>query len=447
MKYHEFTPDPDALATRIMQHDPVVTGEPGAGASGGDVPKTLDALTGLRDATFVRAAYRTVLGRDADPSGLDQFVRLLRTGALDKVDVLGQLRYSPEGRRRAVDIPGLQWRYTLRRVGRKGGIGWVVRWVTALMRLPSMMRSGQHHQAVLEEQAAAVQKVLAELRDLRAQLQASSVAVQNVEGVLAELTSDTRALSRRLATYQERAAATGSTDAVPAPPQTAAPLVAPDADEWYIGFEDRFRGSREETKRAQEVYLPYVVASGAGTASAPVLDIGCGRGEWLELLKERGYLASGVDLNHTMVRENRERGLDVEEQDVLTHLAHRAASSTGMVTGFHLIEHLGVDTLVRLFEESRRVLRSGGCVVFETPNPENLVVGAYTFYFDPTHRHPLPPKTMEQFARSRGFTDVEILRLHPREEPGADAQFLDRWFRGPTDYAVIAWKDGRGAAR
>ena len=195
------------------------------------------------------------------------------------------------------------------------------------------------------------------------------------------------------------------------------------------------------------MYLQYVVASAAGTASAPVLDIGCGRGEWLELLKERGYLARGVDLNHTMVRENRERALDVTEQDVLSYLAQLPASSLGMVTGFHLIEHLGVDALVRLFEESRRVLRTGGCVVFETPNPENLVVGAYTFYFDPTHRHPLPPKMMEQFARSRGFTDVEILRLHPREEPGADAPFLDRWFRGPTDYAVIAWKDGRGATR
>jgi O-antigen chain-terminating methyltransferase len=114
-----------------------------------------------------------------------------------------------------------------------------------------------------------------------------------------------------------------------------------------------------------------------------------------------------------------------------------------MVTGFHIIEHLRFDLLVRLFDECRRVLRPGGCMLFETPNPENLVVGAYTFYFDPTHRHPLPPRMIEFVVRERGFADVEILRLHPRSEEGVDDVLLDKWFRGPTDYAVIAWKDGR----
>jgi O-antigen chain-terminating methyltransferase len=185
--------------------------------------------------------------------------------------------------------------------------------------------------------------------------------------------------------------------------------------------------------------------AGAGTESAPILDIGCGRGEWLQLLLEHGCIARGVDLNHAMIVENKQRGLDVIEHDALAYLANLPEASVRMVTGFHIIEHLRFDLLVRLFDECRRVLQPGGCIVFETPNPENLVVGAYTFYFDPTHRHPLPPQMVEFLAQQRGFADVDILRLHPRPEHGADEALLDKWFRGPVDYAVVGWKDGKPA--
>jgi O-antigen chain-terminating methyltransferase len=174
------------------------------------------------------------------------------------------------------------------------------------------------------------------------------------------------------------------------------------------------------------------------------VDVGCGRGEWLELLRERGFVGRGVDGNRVMIAGNVERGLDVVAGDALAHLAALPDASVGMVTGFHIIEHLPFAQLVRLFDECRRVLRPGGCAVFETPNPENLVVSGYTFYFDPTHRHPLPPQMTEFLAWQRGFSDVQILRLHPRPEVGSDRALLDRWFRTATDYAVIAWKDRKG---
>jgi O-antigen chain-terminating methyltransferase len=447
VKYQPFAADPDSLSARIVKHDPAVTDAGHAVADASIVlepPKTLAALTALRDTTFVRAAYRVMLRRDAEPAGLDHYTRQLRSGGLDKVEILGQLRYSAEGRKHPVDIAGLDWRYRLRRAGRVPGIGWAVRWVTSLVRLGSSARTAQNHQGILEEHAAAIQKILGEVRDVRAQLQSSSTAIQHAEGVVAELTGEIRALSRRLAAYQEHA-----TSAVPStvPVTTSTQAAADDLDDWYVGFEDHFRGTREETKRAQEIYLGYVAAAAAGSPSAPLLDLGCGRGEWLELLKERGYVARGVDANARMIRENRDRGLDVVEQEVLDYLTQQPDASVGMVTGFHLIEHLRIDVLVRLFDEARRVLKSGGCILFETPNPENLVVGAYTFYLDPTHRHPLPPQLIEHFTRGRGFADVEIVRLHPRDEPGADTALLDRWFRGPTDYAVVGWKDGKRPAR
>ena len=496
MKYHQLTPEPEALAARILTQQEAIATAQSAPPRGADAPRdphttpshapptTLEGLTALRDRAFVEAAYRLVLGRDADAGGLADGIHQLRSGTLDKVDILGDLRRSPEGRARAVEIPGLSWRYALRRLGRRRGIGWFVRWFLTMVRLPALGRVAQRHQAeieqasvVAEEHAAAIQLIGTELRELRAQTRTLATRMQTAETALGELFGAARTASARLDATETGIAAAqqafevrhqhlstanarliqqlqelrGSVVHVPVPQASPAVVAreperpAGDLDNWYLAFEDLFRGSREETKRAQEIYLDYVAAAGAGTASAPVLDIGCGRGEWLELLQEHACVAKGVDLNRAMVLDNRARGLDVVERDVLAYLADLPDASLGMVTGFHIIEHLRFDLLVRLFDECRRVLRPGGCMLFETPNPENLVVGAYTFYFDPTHRHPLPPRMIEFVVRERRFADVEILRLHPRPEEGLDDVLLDKWFRGPTDYAVIAWKDGRAA--
>jgi SAM-dependent methyltransferase len=519
MKYQPFTPEPARIAAQILAQQPAANGladgaddapivtVAAAPEPARDVPATLEALTALRDRAFVQAAYRVLLGREVDPSGLASFVQQLRSGALDKVDILGDLRRSPEGQQRAVTIPGLDWRYGVRRLGRRRGIGWTVRWLVALLRLPHLLQVGQRHQAEIEqasvvadEHAAAIQLIGHELRELRERTRTLATRMQTAEGALSELFGGSRAMAtrvdslatelsavrgdleaatQRLASTKADLAASASaldvriqrlgaanvrvlqqlqdirsaaaTPPVPATAPAAAspagPTVPPvDLDDWYVAFEDHFRGSREDTKRSQEVYLDYVATAGAGTAAAPILDVGCGRGEWLELLREHGSVARGVDLNRAMVLDNRRRGLDVVERDVLTELGALPDDSLGMVTGFHIIEHLPFELLVRLFDECRRVLRPGGCILFETPNPENLVVGAYTFYFDPTHRNPLPPLMTQFLVQQRGFAEVEILRLHPRQEQGADPALLDKWFRGATDYAVIGWKDRKGAA-
>ena len=211
-------------------------------------------------------------------------------------------------------------------------------------------------------------------------------------------------------------------------------------DALYLSFEDRFRGTREQVKAAQQVYLSYLAAAGAGDPAAPVLDIGCGRGEWLELLGEQGLTAHGLDLNRMMVHECHGYGLTVTEGDAIDYLRRQSANSLGAVTGFHIVEHLPFPQLITLLDETLRALKPGGIAIFETPNPENLVVGAYTFYFDPTHRNPLPPPTLQYLVEIRGFAKVEILRLHPREEAGNGDALVDKWFRAAVDYAVICRK-------
>jgi SAM-dependent methyltransferase len=216
-------------------------------------------------------------------------------------------------------------------------------------------------------------------------------------------------------------------------------------DAFYVSFEDRYRGTRADIKNRQKVYLPDVAQAVAATNGAPVVDVGCGRGEWLELLQENGFVAQGYDLNRVMVQESRDRGVDVTLGDALEALAAMPENSRAAITGFHIIEHLPFAAVVRLFDQALRVLRPGGLVIFETPNPGNLLVASERFYMDPTHRNPLPADLMTFVAEMRGFTSVESRFLHPPAEqvpqtPDPLSSLLHARIYAPQDYAVIGWK-------
>ncbi len=233
----------------------------------------------------------------------------------------------------------------------------------------------------------------------------------------------------------------------PAASPPNAPKLGPDhgLDALYLEFEDRARGSRLDIKERQSVYLPLLAETGAGTVDRPVLDLGAGRGEWLELLKENGFEASGVDLNAVMVGLCQELELDCVEGDALVCLKALPNESLGMLSGFHIIEHLPFEMFVALLDEAMRVLAQGGLILLETPNPANVLVGSHTFYMDPTHRNPMPSEMVRIIAEARGFAEVEIRTLHPAsgqfqaQDTDLAAQ-LDALFYGPQDYAVIGRK-------
>nr|MDQ2971762.1 class I SAM-dependent methyltransferase [Pseudomonadota bacterium] len=127
-------------------------------------------------------------------------------------------------------------------------------------------------------------------------------------------------------------------------------------------------------------------------------------------------------------------------------------ASVAAITSMHLVEHLPHETLLHLLDEARRVLQSGGVLILETPNPENILVGACTFYTDPTHVRPIPPTLLQWLLKSRGFEEPAIERLTENravpdlspvssDTPGAEQinQMIE-WFTAPPDYAVIARK-------
>ncbi len=228
-------------------------------------------------------------------------------------------------------------------------------------------------------------------------------------------------------------------------------------EELYEDLEDTFRGSREHIMDLATEYIDDVRSvPGRG----PVVDVGCGRGEWLEVLRDAEIPAYGVDVNEVVVERCRARGLDVRAADALVHLREEPEGSVRAVTSFHVVEHLSLDTLVQLIDAALVALRPGGLLIFETPNPTNVNVGAASFYLDPTHLKPLHPQFCEFLVLSRGFAEAEVRFLHPEDAPRltpADlavddpqrAQALvDRinWAMfGPLDYAIVARKAGADA--
>lgn len=216
----------------------------------------------------------------------------------------------------------------------------------------------------------------------------------------------------------------------------------------YPAFEDRFRGSRASVSARLSVYLPLMQAARDQTGGGPLLDIGCGRGEWLELLRDAGIAAVGCDSDADMVAVARRYGLDVAHRDGLSQLGHYRPGAVGGITAFHVIEHLEPAAAQSLVDKAFQVLSDNGVLVLETPNPENLRVAGCDFYTDPTHRRPLPPALAAFLLAQAGFAVTEVVRLNPNrlhaQRLAAASTELERdlvqALYGPEDYAVVGLK-------
>ncbi len=214
------------------------------------------------------------------------------------------------------------------------------------------------------------------------------------------------------------------------------------SDGFYRAFEDKHRGSLELIKDRQRAYLPFIEPLKKLYGTAQALDLGCGRGEWLELLTEAGFDAQGVDLDDGMLAECRARGLRVQTQDAVAALRECADASQAVVSGFHLAEHIPFDVLQELVREALRVLKPAGLLILETPNPENIVVGTANFYLDPTHRQPIPPLLLSFLPEYLGFARVKVLRLQSPVNLAQGRKLTVHDVLGGVspDYAIVAQK-------
>ncbi|WP_263147426.1 class I SAM-dependent methyltransferase [Pseudomonas sp. RIT-PI-AD] len=216
-------------------------------------------------------------------------------------------------------------------------------------------------------------------------------------------------------------------------------------DRFYLELENQFRGTRADIKGRLVHYLDEVRQAVERCQGAPALDIGCGRGEFVELMREHGIDAHGLDLNRRMVEECTRLGLPARQDEALAYLQSLAEDSLSVIAGMQIIEHIEFTHLLRLFKECVRVLRPGGIAIFETPNPRNLLVATHDFYIDPTHLHPIPPVLGQFMLQHCGFGEVRVTELnaffsHQRIDAGELGERFNQHFYGALDYAVIGRK-------
>lgn len=221
-----------------------------------------------------------------------------------------------------------------------------------------------------------------------------------------------------------------------------------DSQAFYFAFEQRYRGSRELILSRLEAYFPFVSPISSCIKVPTAVDLGCGRGEWLEYLGGLGFSASGVDLNEAMIASCQRLGLDARHGDALSALKTIAGQSVAVVSAFHLAEHIDFASLRQTVNEAMRVLQPGGLLIMETPNPENFAVATKDFYLDPTHLRPIPPDLLAFVFAFAGFERVRILRLQEQKELLSKTPLaLGDVLRGASpDYAVVAQKGGNDEA-
>jgi 2-polyprenyl-3-methyl-5-hydroxy-6-metoxy-1,4-benzoquinol methylase len=208
----------------------------------------------------------------------------------------------------------------------------------------------------------------------------------------------------------------------------------------WLKFAERFRGGEDDIRSRQKMYA----ARFAG--HAPLLDLGCGRGEMLGVFREAGLEARGIDSNDDSIAVCQANGLDAEKADLFAYLSALPDASLGGVVCCQVVEHLPQARLPEMIRLVHAKLRAGGLLAIETPNPECLAIFATHFYIDPTHRHPIPPALASFYLEEAGFGRIEIERLSPAIESMPSLAELPEGFRreffGSLDYAAFGVKLG-----
>jgi 2-polyprenyl-3-methyl-5-hydroxy-6-metoxy-1,4-benzoquinol methylase len=208
----------------------------------------------------------------------------------------------------------------------------------------------------------------------------------------------------------------------------------------WLKFAEKFRGAEQDIRARQEMYAARF------RRHAPVLDLGCGRGEMIQILQDAGIMARGIDSNDDSIALCLAKGLNAQKADLFAYLSELPDASLGGVIASQVVEHLPPARLPEMIRLVHAKLRAGGLLAIETPNPECLAIFATHFYVDPTHRHPIPPVLATFYLEEAGFGLIEIERLSPAAQSMPSIAELPEAFRkqffGSLDYAAFAIKLG-----
>jgi O-antigen chain-terminating methyltransferase len=419
-------------------------------------PVPLHTLLSLEDTAFVEQAYANYLLRLPTPEEMMEMLPALQQGH-DKQALILRLLRSDEFSRRGVSIRSRRLRLKLL-AARIPGLQKVTDILLAFAKVPGILKHTHALQNLLYRQQCEYRSAIHELQESNRELEDRNQQLQQqlhslhativssvdsaLEDMHASVTNNQQTLERRIKALQ---LALSTTAQIPANKATALHAESPTDPAFYLAFEDRFRGSQSTIQERLRAYLPTLCAAALLQEDEhTIVDLGCGRGEWLSLLKQEGYNAIGIDLSPVNTALCQEQSLQAITADAIDWLSKQSDNSLSCITGFHIIEHLPFPVLRNLFEQAIRTLKPSGLLIVETPNPENLVTGATHFYTDPTHLRPLPPALTEFLAAYYGFENIEIRRLHPIpdeyqiSENSEAARRCNQYFYSAQDYALIA---------
>ena len=389
----------------------------------------LDRLILLEGSNFLDAAYIAILGRTPDPEGKKTILQGLSSKSLNKLEVIYALRSSEEGKKHGINVLGLSSAY--RRWKIRNGIlklpviGGAIHYLWDLI----------HFRSRIAEQAGI----------------SESLAVGHVHELQAEEEKKIHELSIRLAEAEAKVNTLHNEMQIADILRQKEKVLS--LGQTYKAYEDVMRGDRETILRRLNIYESVInrVKENNGDGLY-ALDLGCGRGEWLELLKTTyGIDSLGIDSDESMMEDAVHYGLNCVHADLLKFIKNAESCSYDIITMFQVAEHLPFNVLSDTIKECVRVLRSGGALIIETPNPENMIIGSCNFYFDPTHVTKLPPALLEILVKGAGLNNTEVARMHPYSavnteglEEGEKEQEVLRgfaaFFNNFADYAVIAYK-------
>lgn len=407
----------------------------------------VEDFTKFYDEEFIENVFLGILKRFPDTNGKEVYLKALRNDELSKENILCLVRYSQEGISNDVNILGLKKYNIVYNMIKKRYIGKIFKALFFFFNLPSKLAQISKHERYMHKTTKNtffLEDAIRALQDENTMLHMDIKGFKDsVKNYATQVARNQQYISKLQSTL-ENIASTHTKDGdfsknlnkiVKVENQKAMDLL-------YLAFEDKFRGSKDEVENRLKVYLPYILD--LKDENKVVLDVGCGRCEWLNLMQKNNIQAKGLDLNSVVIEEGLTHGFDIKNQDAIAYLQMQPDESFNAITGFHIVEHLPFEVMVQMFKESLRVLKKGGIVIYETPNPENIFVGAHYFYNDPTHKNPLVPETLQFLLQFVGFSNVEIKRLHTYAEAAGikneQDDFKNHNFYNAMDYSVIGYK-------
>ena len=384
---------------------------------------------------FIRFAYRAILNREPDPDGLNFYLSKLKSGAYTKTDIICALRFSKEGRKHKIKIKGLFPRCVYSFLKKISFLGYIIRIVKNFFTLSKIetrlnvlensfypdflslnhtVHNIQHKLHPLEKDFLSLNHTVHNIQHILHTLEKDFLslnhAVYNIQHKLHPLEKDFLSLNHTVHNIQQEVCSLRSELQKKRIPQVfvETPFYPQSQDfSFYTAFQKAFRGEKDVIKERLRIYLDYIPQA----SSYPVLELGAGRGEFLELLKEHSIPCIGVDVNEDFVNFLKSKGFQIFKEDAITFLKNTSQTFRA-ITAFHLVEHLPYKNVPEFIKLCYEHLEEGGVLIVEMPNPWFIYAFA-TFYIDPTHIKPIPPETIGFYFHRAGFKNIKFLYLQP----------------------------------